>query len=631
MLINSIDEGDMVSRNNNKVFMARLRYIENYLEKANQDDIPIFECLKYIVIFTDKLNKFLSSNEQEFIYLKNSDTSLVQLEHLRKLYIKRDRYFQKIIEALKDKNITHQRIRDIEDGLKSYIHNLFYGKILPELNIYILDENDDIPFIKSEVSYITAILRAHDKDSHKYLIAEIPSDQDIIYTRSEGIKYIMIEDILLSHINTLAIPYEAEEAIIFSLTKRLDKSLPIKLDISGKISKKFKLFLSKKFSIDEEQIFESLSGVSFDYVNKLENILNDKQTHELTYPKIIKKSSHIPFLKIEEILKNNEIISLIPFEPSDISSKLLIDMADNHNLIEIRGTTNDIDDDFVFAVEQALKMGIRVNLLVELKEGICVEKIIPEIIKMENLGANIYYSSNRINIKFNYYQLLYTDDKSEELRTITHFSTGSIFLNNEDNNKVNLSFLSGDKKLSKDLAFYFDHLSGVDTNYSNHKEDDDDYGILSGDDFLDSIFELIDNEKSKGSKGRIFIKVKNLTNIEIIKCLIMAADKGVQIIILTSGVNLLHELNIKSYKNIHFKDLIGQFDDEMNIYLFGSKEDERLYISSADFDVESMNNYELAIRLKDKKAINKIKNIINLYYKYNIETVYAKLASVKLN
>lgn len=627
MLIISIDEADMVSVNNNKVFMVRLRYIENYLEKANQDEVPIFERLKYIAIFTDKLNKFLSSQEQVFLYANNPDTYSIQLEHIRKLYIKRDRYFQKITEALRDKNIIHQRIRDIEDGLKSYIHNLFYGKILPELNIFILDENDDLPFIKSEVSYITAILRANDEDSHKYLIAEIPIDQDIIYTRSEGIKYIMIEDILLSHINTLAIPYEAEEAIIFSLTKSLDKNLPLKLEISGRISNNFKSFLSKKLTIDKEQIFESLSGVSFKYVNKLENILNDEQTHELTYPKIIKKSSHIPFLRIEEILKNNEIISLIPFEPSDISSNLLIDIADNHNLIEIKGTTNDIDDKFVFAVEKALKMGTRVNLLAELKEGICVEKIIPEIIKMEKLGANIYYSSTKMNINFNYYQLLYTDDKSEELRTITYFSTGSIFLNNEDNNKVNLSFLSGDRKLSKSLASYFDYLSGVDFNYSNHKENDEYSVILSGDDFFDSIIKLIDNEKRKGSKGRIFIKVKNLTNIEIIKYLIMAADAGVQIKIITSGPNLLNELNIKEYQNIHFKEIIGQFDDEMNIYLFGQKEDERLYISSADFNFDSINNYELAIRLKDRIAINKVKNILNFYYIYNIDTVYAKLGS----
>lgn len=627
MLINSIDEADMVSMNNNKVFMARLRYIEKYLEKANQDEVPIFERLKYITIFTDKLNNFLSSQEQIFIYAKNSYTFSIQLEYLRKLNIKRDRYFQKITEALRDKNIIHQRIRDIEDGLKSYIHNLFYGKILPELNIFILDENDDLPFIKSEVSYITAILRANNEDSHKYLIAEIPMDQDIIYTRSEGIKYIMIEDILLSHINTLAIPYEAEEAIIFSLTKSLDKNLPIKLEISGRISNNFKSFFSKKLTIDKVQIFKSLSGVSFKYVNKLENILNDEQTHELTYPKIIKKSSLIPFSKIEEVLINNEIISLIPFEPSDISSKLLIDIAENHNLIEIRGTTNDIDDNFVFAVEKALKIGVRVNLMAELKEGICVEKIIPEIIKMENLGANIYYSSTKSNINFNYYQLLYTDDKSEELRTITYFSTGSIFLNNDDNNKVNLSFLSGDRKLSKELASYFDYLSEVDLNYSNHNENDEYSVILSGDDFFDSIIKLIDNEKRKGSKGRIFIKVKNLTNIEIIKYLIMAADAGVQIKIITSGANLLHELNIKAYKNIHLKEIIGQFDDEMNIYLFGSKEDERLFISSADFDIDSINNYELAIRLKDKIAINKVKNILNLYFKYNIDTVYAKLAS----
>ena len=65
----------------------------------------------------------------------------------------------------------------------------------------------------------------------------------------------------------------------------------------------------------------------------------------------------------------------------------------------------------------------------------------------------------------------------------------------------------------------------------------------------------------------------------------------------------------------------------MNIYLFGQKEDERLYISSADFNFDSIKNYELAIRLKDKIAINKVKHILNLYYKYNIDTVYAKLGS----
>lgn len=591
---------------NNELTLSYLRFIETYLDKGYQEEVPLFERFKYLAFFSSKLNEFISYADN---IMDNEDANL----YIRRLYNKRDRVFHEVVLALKEEKIVHQRIRDVEDGLKSYIHNLFYGRISPKLDIHILDEQDEIIYLKSNASYIASVLRTKEGDSDKYLIAELPRDHNIIYTRNDGIKYILIEDVLLSHVNSIAVPYEVKEAIIISLTRSSFDSSPVKLDISGDISDGFKDFLKKKLQIGDDRILKSLGGLSFQYVYELENILTDSQSLSLKYNKLKKFDASIYLSSIGKELERKDLLLDMPYESAYTSVKLLEEAADDISLIELRAIISEEYDsgEIVDAIEKALRKGVCVKILVELKKGIGAERIIPLILRLESLGAEILYYSKNESIGFNYYQLLLNDIEKDELSAATYFSTGS-FYSKENDKSTNLSILTKDKRIAKEIASYFDMLSSAKESAIDYKD------IIAGQGFTDEIVKLIEHERNKGSEGRIFIKVQNLTSKTIANRLIHAARDGVKIKILISGMNVIDPL--KCNNNIHIKSISGRYNENSKVYIFGTPNDERTYISSADFTEASLKNNNLAVKIKDERVLRRIKKILDLYYKDNVDS-----------
>lgn len=591
---------------NNKLTLSYLMFIETYLDKGHQEEVPLFERLKYIASFSLKLNEFISSTDN----ILNHEEAY---NYIKMLYEKRDRIFHDISIDLNKRTIVHQRVRDAEDGLKSYIHNLFYGKISPEIDVQIINESEDIIYLNSDESYIASVLGTSRDDKNKYLIAKLPRDHNIIYTRDEGIKYILIEDVLLSHVNSLAVPYDVKEAIIISLTRNKFDSRPVKLDISGKISDRFKLFLEKKLLIDNDRIFESLSGLSFQYVYELENILTDSQSLSLRYKKLKKFDISIYLSSIRRELESGDVLLDMPYESAYTSAKLLEEAVDDISLIELRAILSEEYDssEFVDAIEKALRKGVRVKILVELKRGIGAERIIPLILSLENLGAEILYYNKKEPIGFNYYQLLLNDIKKDELSAATYFSTGS-FYSKYDDNSTNLSLLTADKRIAKEVAFYFDILASEKEIVIEYKD------IIAGKGFTVEIVKLIENERIKGSEGRIFIKAQNLTSKIITDKLISAAKKGVKIKLLISGMNAIDPE--KCNNNIQIKSISGRYEENSKVYLFGSSKDERIYISSADLTEDSLKNNNLAVKIKDEHVLKRIKKILYLYYRDNVDS-----------
>lgn len=591
---------------NNKLTLSYLRFIETYLDKGYQEEVPLFERLKYIASFSLKLNELISSTDN----ILNHEESY---NYIKMLYEKRDRIFHDISIDLNKRNIVHQRVRDAEDGLKSYIHNLFYGKISPEIDVQIINESEDIIYLKSDESYIASVLGTSRDDENKYLIAKLPRDHNIIYTRDEGIKYILIEDVLLSHVNSLAVPYDVKEAIIISLTRNKFDSRPVKLDISGKISDRFKLFLEKKLIIDDDRIFGSLSGLSFQYVYELENILTDSQSLSLRYKKLKKFDISIYLSSIGRELERGDVLLDMPYESAYTSVKLVEEAVDDIRLIELRAIiSEEIDSsEFVDVIEKALRKGVRVKILVELKRGIGAERIIPLILRLENLGAEILYYNKKEPIGFNYYQLLLNDIKNDELSAATYFSTGSFYSKYYDNS-TNLSLLTADKSIAKEIASYFDILASEKETVIEYKD------IIAGKGFTEEIVKLIENERIKGSEGRIFIKVQNLTSKIITDKLISAAKYGAKVKLLISGVNAIDPE--KCNNNIKIKSISGRYEENSKVYVFGSSNDERIYISSADLTEDSLKNNNLAVKIKDEHVLKRIKKILYLYYRDNIDS-----------
>ena len=125
------------------------------------------------------------------------------------------------------------------------------------------------------------------------------------------------------------------------------------------------------------------------------------------------------------------------------------------------------------------------------------------------------------------------------------------------------------------------------------------------------ILALMDEQIAKGEDGRIFFKLNSLTDMEIIAKLREASCAGVRINMMIRGICCILPGIPGVTENITVTSIVGRYLEHSRIYCFGRGEDEKLYISSADFMTRNTERrVELACPIYDAEAKKKIHRLI---------------------
>ena len=125
---------------------------------------------------------------------------------------------------------------------------------------------------------------------------------------------------------------------------------------------------------------------------------------------------------------------------------------------------------------------------------------------------------------------------------------------------------------------------------------------------IDLIKEQIDLAK-QGKEAYIGLKLNSLTDKKIMEKLIEASCAGVKIDMVVRGICCLQS-GIPGYtENIRIISIVGRFLEHSRIYIFGTGDDEKMYISSADFMTRNtLRRVEVASPIYDpeiKERLNK--------------------------
>ena len=148
--------------------LSWLRFNERVLEEAREKDVPAFEKLKFISIFTSNLDEFFmirvgSLYDQTFLPQPQIDnkTGMDAAEQLSEifravapLYKKRDKIYREVAGLLCEKGIAHPQMESLTAEERSFAEKYFIADVLPVLSPQIINAHHPFPHLVNKALYI---------------------------------------------------------------------------------------------------------------------------------------------------------------------------------------------------------------------------------------------------------------------------------------------------------------------------------------------------------------------------------------------------------------------------------------------------------------------------------------------
>ena len=232
--------------------------------------------------------------------------------------------------------------------------------------------------------------------------------------------------------------------------------------------------------------------------------------------------------------------------------------------------------------------------------------------KLEEAGCRVIYGTDGFKVHSKICLITYKDE--DKFKYITQIGTY-----NEKTAKIytDLSFMTSDEEIGIDADKFFKNMA---------------MGNLSGIykklwiapvGFKRNIIASIEEEIKKceeGKTGTVIIKCNSFTDKDIIKTLIRASEKGVQVTLIIRGICCLVPGVTGKTDNIKVISIVGRFLEHSRIYAFGSKEERKIYISSGDMMTRNTEHrVEISCPIVSEESKEKIEHILDVIMKDNVK------------
>ena len=510
-------------------------------------------------------------------------------------------------------------------------------QINPILSPQIIDPHHPFPFLVNKNIYVGATLTNADEKKGNELFGIIPIPTalpEVIFLPSADVRYVFTSDVVSYFADTIFSSYKIIESTVFSVTRNADiasgdeafdvdedfrdamqqllnsrkRLAPVRLELKNKISGNFLRFLCEKLELTKVQVFITSSPLTMSYAFGLEDKISGSVKSELIYPPFEPQPSSDIRLNesIIKQLQKKDLLLSYPYESMNPFLKLLKEAAYDNSVISIkisiyRLAKNAKIVDYLCAAAENDK---DVTVLIELRARFDEQNNIDWSQRLEQAGCRIIYGFE--GYKVHSKVCLITRRERGKISYITQIGTGNY---NEKTSKqyTDFSLMTSDMEIGTDTNEFFKNMAigNLEGNYSTL--------LVAPNSMKSEIIKLIDREIAKGTKGRIFLKFNSISDLTLINKLAEASLAGVNIQMIVRGICcILPQVEGKT-DNIFIKSIVGRYLEHSRIYLFGSGNDEIMYISSADFMTRNMDKrVEVGCPIKDKYVKEKIMHFIEV-------------------
>lgn len=635
--------------------LSWLKFNYRVLEEAQDKSVPLFERLSFCSIFQSNLDEFFMIRvgsiydqmllDEDFRENKTNMTCKEQLDaifqRVKELSPIRDNTYFQIISELEVFGIEQTDFKSLSKKEEEYAQIYFNTEIKPLISPQVIDKRIPFPFFKNKEIYAVAYLES--KSSVKLGI--IPASgvfERLIILPGEKLRFMLAEDLILHYMPQVFENYKiidkslmrvtrnadinADEALydhdvdfrdaMAELLKKRKKLSPVRLELSRHLSEPALDYLCEKLEIGISQVFYLKSPLDLSFVYALGERCSSRA--ELFYNKLIpQKSPDISEHEalIPQILRKDILLSY-PYESIKPFIRLLNEAAEDPHVVSVKITLYRVakNSSIVEALIKLAEAGKDVLALVELRARFDEENNIGWSKRLEDAGCTVIYGLEHLKVHSKL--LLITRKNGKKVEYITQIGTGNY---NEKTAALytDLSLMTANPEIGIEAGTVFNALSiGNCVESASHL-------LVAPLCLQKRIIEMIDYEietAKKGESAYIGLKLNSLTDKVLIDKLIEASQAGVKIEMVVRGICCL-VAGVQGYtENISVTSIVGRFLEHSRIYIFGTPDRCKVYISSADFMTRNtLRRVEVAVPVLDAGIRARILDMFYIMLKDNVK------------
>ena len=616
--------------------LSWLKFNERVLEEAENPENPLCERLTFASIYQSNLDEFymvrVGSLVDQMLLAKDireNKTNMTPKEQLdailartKKLNRKRDVVYEEIMESLEEYGVHMLNFHKIEKEDRNYLERYFEAEVAPVISPSIVGKRQPFPFLRNKEIYAVVVLETK-KGKEKLGIIPCSSAgiQSLIPVPGKTGTYMLSEELILHFVSKIFKGYHIKAKSLLRITRNADidadalydedldyrefmvelikarkKLAPIRLELSREMDGDVVETLCDYLEVDKNFVFRGDIPLDLSFVFQIQDGLR-KRT-ELFYEKRIPQkspvfNSHEPIL--DQIAKKDRFLSY-PYESIKPFLTMLHEAANDEDVVSIKMTLYRVakQSKVVEALIEAAENGKEVFVLVELKARFDEENNIGWSRLLEDAGCHVIYGLDGYKVHSKLCQIMKKKDGNVEY--YTQIGTGNY---NEKTARLytDLSLMTADPKIGTEAARVFQALAMGET------VEDMDYLLVAPKCLQNKVLAMIDEEiehAKAGEQAYIGLKMNSLTDKRIMNKLVEASCAGVHIDMVVRGICCLIPGVKGQTENIHIISIVGRFLEHSRIYIFGTQERAKIYISSADFMTRNtLRRVEVAAPIED--------------------------------
>ena len=639
--------------------LSWLKFNDRVLMQAKDKKVPLGEQLNFVSIFQSNMDEFFMVRigtlyDQMLFYPSSKDnkTQMTGEEQLKAcltrvgfLNRKKDRIYTRIMDDLKEYGwgiVKYHQLKNKED--RKYFENYFDSEILPLISPQVVSKRQPFPFLNNKELYIIVQLESK-KGKHKMGIVSCGNaiDERMLAVPSMQGQFILVEDIILHFVSKVFSKYTIKNKGFIRVTRSADideddhsleghddyremmetlikqrrKLCPIRLEISEGLEDLEIMMLMNFLNLKKNQVFLSQAPLDLGFIGTLRDHL--RMLHpQLFYKKLEPRNSPmvenaVPMIKQ---ISKKDILLAYPFESMSPFLRLLDEASRDPHVASIKMTLYRVakNSKIVKSLIRAADNGKEVVVLVELRARFDEENNIDWSKRLEAAGCRVIYGLD--GYKVHSKLCLVTYKNSQGVQYVSQIGTGNY---NENTAKLytDLSLMTHHHELGEEINDVFNHLSLGET--MSHTE----HLMVAPHCMLSKICEYIDEQIALAKEGKeayVGFKCNSVTSKTMINKLIEASQAGVKIDMIVRGICCIIP-HVEGYTdNIRVISIVGRYLEHSRIYIFGTGEDKKVYISSADLMTRNLERrVEVATPIFDKKIQNIICSMFNTMLNDNVK------------